>query len=199
MNNIKSYWLILSTLLWAGCQTPVPEEIARVYDELPEVIDYNFHIKSILSDRCYKCHGPDDNARQAEFRLDLEDGAFAKLKESGGRAFVKGNIGNSVAWQRITSHDPDYQMPPTDSHLSLSPVEIALITKWIEQGAEWKEHWAFIPPEKPEVPGDLPSDWSALNPIDNFILTKLKEQGLRPSPEADKEHLIRSHHIYVSI
>ena len=114
MNITRSYtflWTIISAFLWVGCQTPVPEEIARAYNELPEVIDYNFHIKPILSDRCYQCHGPDDNARKAEFRLDLEEGAFTELKESGGHAFVKGNIGKSIAWQRIISDDPDFQMP----------------------------------------------------------------------------------------
>ncbi len=181
----------LSLLLLAGCGQQVPEEISLVYGDLPAIVDFNFHVKPILSDRCYKCHGPDDNARQAEFRLDREEGAFAKLKVSGGHAFVKGNSGRSVAWQRITSEDPEFHMPPPESNLSLSAKEKALITKWIEQGAEWKEHWAFIPPQSPEVPKDLPADWTVNNPVDNFILGRLKEQGLSPSPEADKEHLIR--------
>ncbi|MGI9543631.1 MAG: DUF1549 domain-containing protein, partial [Cyclobacteriaceae bacterium] len=174
-----------------GCQTSLPDEIELAYQELPEKIDFNFHIKPILADRCYKCHGPDDNAREAEFRLDLEQEAFAKLKGSGGHAFVKGNIGKSVVWKRITSPDPDFQMPPPESNLSLSTKEKALITKWIEQGAQWKDHWAFIPPEKPEIPDKFSTEWTVNNPIDNFILTKLEERGLSPSSEADKERLIR--------
>ena len=181
----------LTLLLLACCGQQVPEEISLVYNDLPAIVDFNFHVKPILSDRCYKCHGPDDNARQAEFRLDLEEGAFAKLNKSGGRAFVKGNIGKSVAWKRITSEDQEFHMPPPESNLSLSAKEKALITKWIEQGAEWKPHWSFIAPQRAEIPKDLPADWTVNNPVDNFILGRLKEQGLSPSTEADKEHLIR--------
>ncbi len=181
----------LTLLLLAGCGQQVPEEISLVYNDLPAIVDFNFHVKPILSDRCYKCHGPDDNAREADFRLDIEEKAFAKLKESGGHAFVKGNIGKSVAWKRITSEDQEFHMPPPESNLSLSAKEKALITKWIEQGAEWKPHWSFIAPQRAEIPKDLPADWTVNNPVDNFILGRLKEQGLSPSPEADKEHLIR--------
>ena len=179
---------IISVILLGRCQSPMPTEIAAAYNELPGVIDFNFHIKPIISDRCYKCHGPDDNARKAEFRLDIEEGAFAKLKESGGQAFVKGNFGKSVAWQRITSDDPEYQMPPPESNLKLTATEKALITKWIKQGAEWKDHWAFIPPEKTDVPK---VEDNTINPIDNFVLQKVRENGLSPSPEADKERLIK--------
>ncbi len=181
-------------LLMAGCGYKLPEEVRVASNDLPETVDFNFHIKPILSDRCYKCHGPDDNARKAEFRLDLKERAFAKLKVTGGHAFVRGNPGKSVAWQRITSDDLDFQMPPPESNLSLTALEKALITKWIEQGAEWKEHWAFIPPQKPLVPlGEIPGVDNQLvrNPIDNFIIAKSREKGLSPSPEAIKERLIR--------
>ncbi len=178
---------VIGTLLIA-CQPPIPKEIAQAYEELPEKVDFNFHIKPILADRCYKCHGPDDNAREAEFRLDLEDEAFAKLEKSGGRAFVKGNTGKSVAWQRITSDDSEFHMPPPESNLSLSAKEKALITKWIKQGAEWKEHWAFISTEKPEIPE---VEGNTINLIDNFVLQKVYENGLTPSEEAGKERLIR--------
>ena len=162
-----------------------------MYDELPEVIDYNFHVKPILSDRCYACHGPDENARKAAFRLDLEEGAFARLKESGGHAFVKGNISRSEAWKRITSDDPNYQMPPPESKLNLSAREIALITKWIDQGAEWKPHWSFIPPDRPEIPVDFPDEWDPQNALDNFIYSTLSANSLNPSPATDKERLLR--------
>ena len=189
--------LILSLILIIGCRPSLPDDIKFAYQDLPEKVDFNFHIKPILSDRCYKCHGPDDNARQADFRLDLEETAFAKLKKSEGSAFVHRNIGKSVAWQRITSDDPDFHMPPPESNLSLSNKEIALITKWIKQGAEWKQHWAFIPPEKPTVPNIMSAEIPevvrglALNPIDHFVFAKLKEQGLNASLSADKERLIR--------
>ncbi len=189
--------ILYLALLLSACGPSIPKEVATAYENLPENIDFNFHIKPILSDRCYKCHGPDENARKADLRLDLELGAFSRLKESGGQAFVKGNIAKSVVWNRIISYDPDFQMPPPESNLNLSAKEKALISKWIKEGAEWKEHWGFIPPEKPAVPtvmlGEVSKTEGQLtyNPIDNFILAKLKEQGLSPSPEADKERLIR--------
>ena len=123
------------------------------------------------------CHGPDDNARKADFRLDIEENAFAKLNKSGERAFMKGNIEKSVAWKRITSEDQEFLMPPLESNLSLSAKEKALIIKWIEQGAEWKPHWSFIAPQRAEIPKDLPADWTVNNPVDNFILGRLKETG----------------------
>ena len=193
MNRTRSYtilWTIISAFVWVRCQSPIPKEIATFYDELPEVMDYNFHIKAILSDRCYKCHGPDDNARKAEFRLDLEEGAFAQLKESDGTAFVKGNIAKSVAWQRITSDDPNYQMPPPDSRLSLTDEEKAFIAKWIDQGAKWKPHWSFITPEKADLP-EVNHPTGLQSPIDYFVLARLEREGMSFSEIAEKETLIR--------
>ncbi len=197
VSNFGFTFFVFLVIFHFGCSPSLPNEIQQAWHELPDKIDFNFHVRPILSDRCYKCHGPDDNAREAGLRLDLKEGAFAKSKESKGRAFVKGSIGRSVAWNRITSDDPDFHMPPPESKLSLSAKEKALITKWIKQGAEWKEHWSFIPPSKPLVPtvasGELPKAKGRHihNPIDNFILAKLKEEGLSPSAEADKERLIR--------
>ena len=186
--KISSWFACLSILAAFSCSLELPPDVQEAYHELPEKIDFNFHIKPILSDRCYKCHGPDDNARKVDFRLDLKEMAFAKLKESKGHAFVKGNVSKSVAWRRITSNDPDFHMPPPESKLSLSIEEKALITKWIKQGAEWKEHWAFIPPDKPNIPQ---VEGKTLNAIDNFVLRKVEENDLSPSMEADKERLIR--------
>ena len=185
--------LLLLSVLLSNCQTAFPEEVKAAYQKLPEQIDFNFHIRPLLSDRCYNCHGPDENSRKAGLRLDQEEAAFAPLLESDGQAFAKGNLTKSIAWQRMISNDPDFQMPPPDAHLSLSPHEKALIAKWIEQGAKWKKHWAFIPPIQPEVPvldANSTRD-TEKNEIDHFILNKLKEVGLLPSPEADKERLIR--------
>ena len=181
--------LLLSSL--AACRKSMPAELQSAYQSLPDKIDFNFHIRPLLADRCFACHGPDDNTREADLRLDLEEGAFAHLKESDGYPIVGGSLGKSKVWQRIISDDPDFQMPPPDSHLSLTTEEKALIGKWIEQGAEWKEHWAFIPPERPVIP-ELPEGYVAGNPIDHFIQARLAmENGLIPSPEADRERLIR--------
>ena len=186
--NLRLLLTYLIAVCWMACEPALPQAVEDAYAKLPEQVDFNFHIRPLLSDRCYKCHGPDEGAREAGLRLDVEEAAFDRLSESGGRAFVKGSLGKSVAWDRIISEDPDYQMPPPASHLHLNDREKALIAKWIEQGAEWKEHWAFIPPQKPRIP-QTPS--SGNNPIDHFIQAKLTEQGLVPGNEANKERLIR--------
>jgi len=179
------------SLIFLNCQSQLPEDVKASYSALPDRIDFNFHIRPILSDRCFSCHGPDNNSRKGDLRLDLEENAFASLSESKGHAFVKGNPDNSVALQRMLSNDPEQQMPPPESNLKLTSKEKALIVKWIEQGAEWKEHWAFTAPQTPTIPNDFPEGWKAVNEIDNFILSKVHEINLSPSPEADKERLIR--------
>ncbi|NAS11373.1 DUF1553 domain-containing protein [Flavobacteriaceae bacterium R33] len=179
----------MAVILLSSCGVSLPEEVETAYEELPEEIDFNFHVKPILSDRCYACHGPDENSRKAGLRLDLEEYAFARLK-SGNRAFVSGNASKSESVTRILSEDPEIVMPPEDSHLNLSDREKAIIIKWIEQGAKWKEHWAFTTPQKPEPPATEPS-WSSNNAIDQFVQSRLKEQGFQPSAEAEKERLLR--------
>ncbi|MGI9549931.1 MAG: DUF1549 domain-containing protein, partial [Aurantibacter sp.] len=173
-----------------SCSLDIPKEVEAAYNELPKDIDFNFHIKPILSDRCYACHGPDENTRKADLRLDLEEVAFGRLG-SGNRAFVSGNPDGSQSVRRILSDDPEVQMPPVDSHLSLNAREKAMIVKWIEQGAEWKDHWAFIKPIKSEVPKSENTKWASKNPIDNFVQQALALKGFEPSPEAHKERLLR--------
>jgi len=155
-----------------------------------KTVDFNDHIKPILSDRCFVCHGPDNNSRKAELRLDTEEGALWKKLESGGYAFVAGDTKASEAYQRMLSDDPETMMPPPKSHLSLSGAEKELIAKWIRQGAVWKKHWSFIPPEKPVIPGHSLKEW-VNNPIDEFVAEKLDQHGLEPSTEALKERLLR--------
>lgn len=176
-------------LLVISCGPDLPDDVAIAYDDLPEIVDFNFHVKPILSDRCFNCHGPDENTRKAGLRLDVAEEAFSTLS-SGARAFVANKPARSSSVQRILSDDPEIQMPPPESNLSLSPTEKAMIIKWIEQGAEWKNHWAFVKPEKPKnkIGND---DWPAHNPIDGFVQERLKLKGYRPAPEADKERLLR--------
>jgi hypothetical protein len=156
---------------------------------LPEVVDFNFHVKPILSDRCFKCHGPDDRARKASLRLDLKTGVFGELP-SGRRAVVAGRPGRSELVRRITSTDPKVMMPAPDSHLTLSEYEKAVLIRWVEQGAEWKPHWSLIRPEKPALPAVRTGGW-AKNDLDRFVLATLESRRLRPSPEAPRETLIR--------
>lgn len=167
----------------------MPKDVSEAYEELPSVIDFNIHIKPIISDRCYQCHGPDEQTRGANLRFDNEEGLFAK-GESGKYAFVPGNLKNSESISRILSDDPDYMMPSPKSNHILSAEEKATIIKWVEQGAEWKEHWSFIPPEKAKVP-DESDGWENRNEIDLFIQSSLKKTGLAPSKEADRYQLLR--------
>lgn len=157
---------------------------------LPKTVDFNFHIRPIISDRCFKCHGPDANQRKASLRLDTEQGLYAALKDNpAGHVIVPGDPEASEVYNRISSSDTSILMPPPSSNLKLSQHEVDLIEKWIEQGAVYKKHWAFVAPTLPEVPksGD---DW-VLNEIDEFVLAKLDEKGLDPNEEADRERLLK--------
>ena len=175
-------------LLLFGCGSSLPEEIQSEYDQLPGLIDYNFDVKPILADRCYSCHGPDENTRKAGLRLDSEDEAFAVLA-SGTRAIVPNKPMKSGIYHRILSDNPEVVMPPPDSKLSLNEHEKAVLIKWIEQGAEWKQHWSFIEVDRPDIPVHQ-VEWGS-NPIDHFIAAKLDQHGLEPSPDAEKERLLR--------
>lgn len=158
---------------------------------IPEVIDFNFHVRPILSDRCYACHGPDENARKADLRLDTEEAAFTALDSLGEHfAIFPGDLDKSQMVYRIESDNPDEIMPPPESNLELSEYEIDVLKKWIEQGAEWKPYWAFGQIENPEVPKNTDINWGE-NKIDQFVLRRLTREGLHPSLEASKEKLIR--------
>jgi len=157
---------------------------------LPDIVDYNLHIRPILSDRCYVCHGPDANARQAGLRLDEEDGAKTTMLASGGYAVVSGSTRKSHLYERIRSKNPEHQMPPPESNLSLSDDEIALIARWIDQGAQWKPHWSFLPPRVQPLPPVHQDDWPT-NDIDYFVLSRLEQEGLTPSLEAMRGPLLR--------
>ncbi len=184
--TLQKVWRLtacVSALLVAGCGTNDTT--------LPDVVDYNFHIRPILSDRCYKCHGPDDNARKAELRLHTQAGVYAASRDDSLRyIIVPGSVQESKLMAHITSEDPKTVMPPPESNLSLTKHEIALIRRWIEQGATWKPHWAFTPPVPPERPAVQREDWIR-NDIDAFVLRTLEEQRLKPSPETDKAKLLR--------
>lgn len=175
-----------------GCGREKPKADTNNFQAaLPEKVDFNFHIKPILSDRCFACHGPDVNKREANLRLDTKEGAFAAFDSLGKHhAVIPGDLDGSVLFQRIISKDPDEKMPPANSNLTLSDYEIALIEKWINQGAGWKEHWSFIPPTKPELPAVKQKEW-VKNPVDQFVLNRLEQKGLQPSPQASKETLLR--------
>ena len=163
-------------------------------------IDFNRQIRPILSDNCFQCHGPDGQARQAELRLDSKAGLFRK--RDGKTPFVPHKPAQSEAYRRITSKDAGERMPPADSNLKLTPAEIALIKRWIAEGAKWKQHWSFLPVRRPNLPtitppqsppyegGEVLKDWPR-NGIDHFILDRLLKAKLTPSKAVSKETLIR--------
>jgi hypothetical protein len=156
-----------------------------------ELVDYNFDIRPILSDKCFKCHGPDANQRKAGLRLDTETGAYAALKDDAGQfVIVPGEPERSALYHRITTTDTLDIMPPPEANLVLTEQEIKLIEKWIEQGAEYRPHWAFIPPEMPKRPSVEHEDWPQTE-LDYYVLKKMEIQGLTPNPEADKPHLLK--------
>jgi len=161
-------------------------------EEIPDVVSYNFNIRPILSDKCFKCHGPDANKRQANLRLDIQESAYAALKDEPDKhALVPGDPGASELYRRITTTDSSDMMPTVKSNLKpLSPYEVKLIKKWIKQGAKYEKHWAFVPPKLPQVPEVEDKAWPK-NTIDYFVLHKQEQKGFKPNPEADKERLLK--------
>ena len=151
-------------------------------------VDFTRDIRPILSDNCYACHGPDDAHRKAKLRLDVRDSALAS--RDGKPAVVPGSLAKSELWRRINAKN-DSVMPPRKEGKPLTSQETALLKKWLEQGAPYAEHWAFVPPVRPPVPtiGDRQSPIA--NPLDSFILAKLTQEKLKPSPPADKPTLLR--------
>jgi hypothetical protein len=158
-----------------------------------ERISYDKHVRPILSDKCFLCHGPDKANNKAGLRLDSAEYAYAALEKSKGKAIIPGLAEDSLAIQRIYTTDPDEIMPPPDSHLALSEKEKQILSDWVNQGAVYEKHWAFTtPPELIPVPSTSKSNpnW-AKNPIDHFVLATLEKEGLKPSPEASPERWLR--------
>ena len=159
---------------------------------LPGMVSYNFQIRPILSDKCFKCHGPDASKREAGLRLDIADSAFAPLKETKGAfAIVPGKPEESELYKRVASEDTSVMMPPVEAHLgALTKYEVDLFEKWIKQGARYETHWAFAAPLKTTPPTTSNKTWPK-NEIDYFILDKAAQLGLQPNEEADREHLLK--------
>lgn len=190
----KFYWIsgieiTISLFFLGSCEHS--KSVLSTEQKLPDQVSYNFHIRPILSDKCFACHGPDANKREAGLRLDVEEEAFKMLKETPGvYALVKGKPDDSEVYHRIISDDPSRLMPPPDSKLTLSHREIELIKKWISQGAIYEPHWAFVPPIKVDLPEVKEESWPK-NEIDFFILSKQEDIGLLHNLEADKESLLK--------
>ncbi|HLM98047.1 MAG TPA: DUF1553 domain-containing protein [Bryobacteraceae bacterium] len=155
-----------------------------------QVVEFNRDIRPILSDKCYTCHGPDAANRKTKLRFDVESGAKIELAK-GRMAIVPGDPSKSEVYRRITSTDTATRMPPAYmGREKLSEREIDLFRRWIEQGAQWEQHWAFIPPKRPAIPEVQEKNW-ARNSVDSFVLARIEQEGLKHSPEADRRTLIR--------
>lgn len=182
--------IVLLLIFPSSCKTDQVTSTTTIKKAIPDKIDFNFHVKPILSDRCFTCHGPDENARKENLRFDTQEGAFAALgKNKDHYAIIPNDVENSTLVQRIFSDDPEDIMPTPESNLTLSNYEKEILKKWIEQGAEWKEHWSFLPIKDAEIP--VVSEGKINNPIDNFVLAKLKSQNLTSMGVATKAQLIR--------
>lgn len=170
-------------LLLASCSPAISQ------DAVP---DFNRDVRPLLSDRCLSCHGPDANHREGDLRLD--EAASATRDRDGYRVIAPGNAKLSELVNRITSDDPDLRMPPPDSGKELNPDEIEVLRRWIDSGAEFKQHWAYVKPEQHPTPETKRTDW-AVNWIDNFILSRLEAERIAPAADADPVTLIRRLHL----
>ncbi|HYV34549.1 MAG TPA: PSD1 and planctomycete cytochrome C domain-containing protein [Gemmataceae bacterium] len=149
-----------------------------------DAVDFNRDIRPILAENCFSCHGQDASKRKAKLRLDERQSAI----DAG--AIAPKNTAASELIQRIFADDPDTRMPPLKSNRKLSAEQKDLLKRWIEEGAEYKPHWAFVAPVRPVLPKVKQSNW-VRNPIDAFIMAKLETEGLKPSPETDRVTLLR--------
>ena len=162
-------WRLLAIALFAGapCSWAAPS------------VDFAQDIRPVLSENCFACHGFDEKTREGKLRLDKREDVFRERTD--GPVVVPGNPAGSQLIQRITTDDPDDVMPPPDSHKSLDQAQIDLLTRWIKEGAEWKDHWAFVAPEKRKKGAD----------VDKLVEADLRRKGLKPGAEAAPERLIR--------
>lgn len=183
---IKIFVIIGCFLFLGACNNNSSVDVS-----LSDQISYNLHVRAILSDNCFACHGPDANKREAGLRLDIAEDAYRALTESpNAHGIIPGNPKSSEVFLRITTSDENERMPPIESNLSLTNIEIKTIEKWIKQGAKYEPHWAFVPPVKAKMPKLKLENW-AESEIDYFILSKMEESGIEPNMEADKEMLLK--------
>ncbi|HEV7715148.1 MAG TPA: DUF1549 domain-containing protein, partial [Steroidobacteraceae bacterium] len=177
-------------LVGCGSHYDPPAEVAKALAAVPEQVDYNWHVRPILSQNCFRCHGLATSTRKAGLRLDVADSAYGELPESPGKhAIVPGRPGESELIRRITATDPDERMPPKEAHKVLAPVEVATLLKWIEQGAKYRQHWAYIRPALVE-PQTSRFESRAAGNIDRYVFARLTKERLEPAAQADRETLI---------
>lgn len=189
MNVVRKTLRRSAAILLGACGLVVAPGLSAAEAAKPGAIDFNRQIRPILSDNCFACHGPDDQTRKAKLRLDTKDGALAAGK-SGEIAVVPGHSSKSEIIARALTKDEESVMPPPKSGKKLTPEQIDLLKRWIDEGAPWQSHWAFEAAKRPEPPSVKNTAWGR-NEIDRFILARLEKEGLQPSAETDKSRLIR--------
>ncbi len=163
--------------------------VAATGDSTAASVDFNRQIRPLLSGHCFKCHGPDAETRKAGLRLDIESSSRVEA-DSGKAVILPGSLSESDLIARIRSNDPDEIMPPPATNNPLKEADIKLIEAWVKEGAVYQDHWAYVLPTQSEIPEFEDDDWSR-NEIDRFVLEKIKEQGLDPSPDAEPHVLLR--------
>jgi Protein of unknown function (DUF1553)/Protein of unknown function (DUF1549)/Concanavalin A-like lectin/glucanases superfamily/Planctomycete cytochrome C len=176
--------LVSASLAWILSAT----RAAPAAEAPTKPVDFNREIRPILSDNCFKCHGPDEKMRMANMRLDETEGLF--VDRGGYKIIVPGNSAQSKIYQKISSKDVAFRMPPVYSGKTLTGKQIEVIKQWIDQGAKWETQWSFVAPKRPSVPEVKDKAW-VRNPIDSFVLARLEAEGLKPSEETDKVTLLR--------
>jgi hypothetical protein len=190
---------VFAAVVWAAAMLAAraPEAPALQAPQAPQAlqgpqnrpVDYNWDVRPILSDYCFRCHGPDEKSRQANLRLDTPEGAYAALRRAGTFAIVPGNPDASQVIFRVTHDNVALRMPPRVTNKTLSPAQVDVLRRWIAQGAQYKPHWAFVAPQK-AAPPTVTAANRVVNDIDRFILSRLEREGLPLSADADKETLI---------
>ncbi|MGY6543324.1 PSD1 and planctomycete cytochrome C domain-containing protein [Arthrospiribacter ruber] len=189
MNLLRIILTVCLIGFFLSCQEK-ESGVALNFQERNE-ISYNFHVRPILSDKCFACHGPDANKREAGLRLDIASSAYEALRVNPEKhAIVPKDPGSSEVYRRLVSDDPGERMPPPESNLHLSQEEIDLIKKWISQGAKYEPHWAFVKPQKADLPKISKPTWPNQD-LDFFILEKMEKAGLSPNEPAGKATLLK--------
>lgn len=180
--------LVLLSSLWLQGAAARPVIGGGPPFKLPKTVEFNRDVRPILSDNCFACHGPDKNKRKVDLRLDTQQGLVGKAGHTG--VVVPGKPDDSELWRRVCSKEADERMPPAQFGKVLSDSDRQILRRWIEQGAKWEGHWAFLPISRPQPPA-VKRGRVAKNDVDRFILQALDEHGLDPSPEADRVTLLR--------
>ena len=185
--KLRALFIILP-VLFVICRLIAWPTPAILAEDKTATADFSRDVLPILSDNCFTCHGPDAGKRKANLRLDTKEGIFAD--RGGYQVVVPSKSAESKLYQKISASDETMRMPPSFSGPTLTPAQIEIIKRWIDEGAVWDEHWAYVAPKRPPVPEVKDKSWTR-NPIDNFILGRLEREGLQPSPEADQATLLR--------